>query len=83
MRKKNHFDFVEFAYNKLIKNFQHYILVGRTIPMKSIYRMCGLLFSLNKQQTRALIEDIAKRYRNVKRNCQGVKILKLTTETLI
>ena len=52
--EENSFDFVEFAYDRLVKNFHNHALVGRTIPMKSIYRFCGLLFSLNKHQTRYL-----------------------------
>ena len=75
MKQNNHFDFVEFAYNRLIKNFQSYVKVGRTIPMKSIYRFCGLLFSLNKQQTKALLDDISSRY-GVRKNCRGIRIIK-------
>jgi hypothetical protein len=75
MSQKVQFDFIEFAYNRLVKNFQNYILFERTIPFRDIYRIFGLLFSLNKQQTRVVIEDIARRYDNIKKNCQGVKIL--------
>jgi hypothetical protein len=69
------FDFIEFAYNRLVKNFQNYVLFGKTIPIREVYRLCGLLFRLNKHQTRAIIEDMTRRYDNVERNCQGVRIL--------
>ena len=77
MKNNNHFDFVEFAYERLTKNFHNCVLLERTITMKSIYRMCGLLFSLNKYQTRMLIADLSRRYVNVERNCRGLKIFKL------
>jgi len=77
MKNNNRFDFVEFAYERLTKNFHNYVLLERTISMKSIYRMCGLLFSLNKYQTRMLITDLSRRYDNVERNCRGMTISKI------
>ena len=77
MTQKTNFDFVEFAYKRLVSNFQNHIMFERTIPFREVNRIFGLLFSLNKQQTRVVIEDMTRRYDNIEKNCQGIKILTL------
>jgi hypothetical protein len=73
MNKKSGFDFVEFAYNRLVANFHNNVTFRKIIPFREIYRICGLLFSLNKRQTRALLKDMSKKY-DVEMNSHGLKI---------
>jgi hypothetical protein len=67
------FDFTQFAYERVVNNFPNYVAFGRTIPFSEIYRLFGLLFSLNKQQTRIVIEDMVRRNK-IEKNCQGIRI---------
>lgn len=74
MAQKLRFDFMEFAYNKLLKNFQNVILFERTIPFREIYRIYGLLFRLNRQQTRDLLKDMGDRYQDIELNNHGLRL---------
>ncbi len=70
----NEFDFLSIAYNRIIDRFYSYVLSNRTIPVREINKFCGLIFSLNKRETRMMLKSIANELDNVELNCHGIKI---------
>ena len=52
------FDFYGLVVQRLRGNFEEYVMFSKTIPIRDVYRLMGIVFSLNKKQTRALLRDL-------------------------
>lgn len=71
------FDFNSIVYYRLLNHFHVYTVTGRTIPIKELYRLLGLWFSLRKEESRLLLKQLGEKFNNIELNCHGVKIKKI------
>jgi len=66
-------DFHELAYTRFCNNFADEIGRKTLIPTRDISRFFGILYSLKKPETRALLSDFSNRY-GIKLSCRGIRI---------
>ncbi len=69
----NEFDFLSIAYIKLKKNSKYADFCGGKMRIKEVYRICGVVFSLKKHQTRKLLKCLCMQYDDFELTCHEIR----------